>query len=65
MSDHPAPVAPKTFSSKIGETLIVSVVALPVLGILMGGVYSVPLMKLTRQRDPWLTISLCGALAIS
>ncbi|MEQ1571649.1 MAG: hypothetical protein ABMA64_38830 [Myxococcota bacterium] len=39
-------------------------VALPVLGLLMGGVLSYPVIRLTGGRDPWLTAGLAAALAV-
>ena len=41
------------------------VLAVPVLGLLLGGVYSVPAMKVTRERDPALTILLGLGLGIT
>jgi hypothetical protein len=38
---------------------------MPVLGILFGGVYSLPAMRITKERDPWLTLLLAGGLAIT
>lgn len=32
--------------------------AVPVLGVLLGGIYSIPAMKITNERDPWLTLLL-------
>ncbi|MEK7951658.1 hypothetical protein [Luteolibacter soli] len=32
------------------------------LGIVMGGVFSVPVMMITRERDPWLTLLLMGVM---
>ena len=37
----------------------------PVLGILLGGVYSLPAMHLTKERDPWFTLFLAAGLAIT
>ena len=31
---------------------------LPLLGLVMGGIWSYPAMKLTKDRDPWLTLLL-------
>lgn len=38
---------------------------LPILGILMGGIYSFPAMRLTKERDPWLTLLLAVGLAVT
>ncbi len=37
----------------------------PVLGILLGGVYSLPAMRVTKERDPWFTLLLAGGLGIT
>lgn len=47
------------------ENALTMIVGLPVLGVLMGCIYSLPAMKLTDERDPWLTILLGGGLAIT
>jgi hypothetical protein len=44
-------------TDKIREALIM-LIAIPVLGVFMGGVYSVPAMRVTNCRDPWLTVGL-------
>ncbi len=41
------------------------IVGVPVLGVLMGGIYSLPAMKATDERDPWLTILLVCGLAFT
>ncbi len=41
------------------------VLVFPLLGILMGGIYSYPAMRLTKERDPWLTFLLAAGLAIT
>jgi hypothetical protein len=40
-------------------------VAVPVLGIFFGGVYSLPAMYVTKERDPWLTLLLGIGLALT
>lgn len=43
------------------RTITIWVFVLPVLGILFGGVYSIPASYLTKDRDPWFTMLLaCG-----
>src|SRR5215212_8279267 len=49
-------------SEKLREILVVSL-AVIVLGVLMGGVYSAPAMWITNNRDPWLTILLSAGLS--
>ncbi|WP_437562796.1 hypothetical protein [Sorangium sp. So ce542] len=39
--------------------------ALPFLGVLFGGIYSVPAIKLSRGRDPWLSLVLLSGLALT
>ena len=36
-----------------------------VVGILMGGIYSIPAMKVTKSKDPWLTLLLSFGLTIT
>lgn len=49
------------FSELVGIVLIV----VPVLAVFMGGIYSVPAMRITKERDPWLTLLLALGLAIT
>jgi hypothetical protein len=45
---------------------VVALIALvPVVGLLLGGVYSVPAIKITNGRDPWLSILLGLGLAVT
>jgi hypothetical protein len=48
----------------IGEVALI-MFAIPLLGGLMGGVYSVPAIYLTKERDPWLTLFLAIGLAVT
>jgi hypothetical protein len=41
------------------------VLAIPVLGVLLGGVYSLPAGYLTNERDPWYTLLLACGLAVT
>lgn len=50
--------------SRLADALLV-LVAVPILGVLMGGVYSLPAMKLTKERDPGLTLLLSIGLGIT
>ena len=47
------------------ETALMMIVGVPVIGVLMGGIYSLPAMKVTDERDPWLTTLLACGLAIT
>ena len=51
-------------NEKLQNTFIV-LIAVPVLGILMGGVYSVPAMRVTNCRDPWFTMLLAAGLSVT
>lgn len=54
-------------SNQVTQSEIVTMilVGIPVLGILMGGVYSWPAIHFTKGRDPWLTLLLAVGLAIT
>ncbi|WP_437983866.1 hypothetical protein [Sorangium sp. So ce117] len=39
--------------------------AVPFIGILFGGIYSVPAIQLSRGRDPWLSVLLLSGLALT
>jgi hypothetical protein len=49
--------------SKAFETAVVYGVGLPVVGVLMGGIYSVPAISLCKGREPWLSVLLTFGLA--
>jgi hypothetical protein len=51
-------------SKKLRDTLGV-LIAVPVLGVLMGGIYSLPAMRVTSGREPWLTILLFLGLSVT
>lgn len=55
----------KSNQTKPSEVVAIILLGVPVLGILMGGVYSLPAMLLTRERDPWLTLLLAVGLAVT
>lgn len=44
------------------ETAVLLIFGLPILGIMLGGIYSVPAMKVTGEKDPWLTLLLILSL---
>jgi len=44
---------------------IVIIVGVPVVGILMGGAYSLLATRITKGRDPWLTMLLAVGLSIT
>jgi hypothetical protein len=52
-------------AAKALESFAVYGVAVPVLGLLMGGIYSWPAMRLCRGREPWLSMCLSVGLAIT
>lgn len=49
----------------LGRTLAYGLLAVPIVGVLLGGVYSWPAAKLTNGREPWLTLLLIVGLAVS
>lgn len=51
-------------NERIRNALII-IIAFPVLGLLMGGVYSVPAMRVTSCREPWYTLSLGVGLSVT
>jgi len=44
--------------NKALETAVVYAVGLPVVGLFMGGIYSVPAISLCSGREPWLSVLL-------
>jgi hypothetical protein len=52
-------------SPKVFHEALVIIVGVPVVGILMGGAYSLPAIRITKGRDPWLTILLAVGLSIT
>lgn len=52
-------------ASKVFEAAVVYGVGLPVIGVLMGGIYSVPAMRLCKDREPWLSVLLSIGLAVT
>lgn len=51
--------------SRVLETVAVFGVGVPVVGVLMGGVYSIPAMSLCKGREPWLSVLLSVGLAMT
>lgn len=39
--------------------------AVPLLGVLFGGIYALPAIRLSRGRDPWLSVLLLSGLAFT
>ena len=46
------------------EWLLLALLA-PVLGLLLGGIYAYPAMRLTKEREPWLTLLLGAGLGVT
>jgi hypothetical protein len=44
---------------------MVVLIAVPVIGVLMGGIYSLPAMRLTKSREPGFTLLLAIGLSIT
>jgi len=51
--------------NRVFETAVVFGVGLPVVGLLMGGIYSVPAISLCKGREPWLSVLLSFGLAVT
>jgi hypothetical protein len=56
---------PEDRSGSLGETVAIYALAIPVVGLLMGGIYSLPAMRACRGKDRCLTVLLAGALAVT
>lgn len=50
--------------SEIRERMLLVLIAVPVVGVLMGGAYALPAMWVSRGKEPYLTILLCACLAL-
>lgn len=59
------PPEPGAKSARAGEWLVTYGIGVPVVGLLMGGLYSLPAMRLCKGREPWLTGTLAAALAVT
>ena len=52
-------------ASKVFENVAALGIGVPVVGLLIGGIYSMPAMRVCKGREPWLSVSLSIGLAIS
>lgn len=52
-------------AGKVFENIAVFGIGVPVVGLLMGGIYSMPAMRVCKGREPWLSVSLSIGLAIT
>ena len=52
-------------AGKVFETVVIVGLAAPVVGLLMGGIYSMPAMRLCKGREPWLSALLACGLALT
>jgi hypothetical protein len=52
-------------SDKLKEWALMVAVGVTILGQLMGGIYSLPAMKLCKGREPWLTGALAAGLSVT
>jgi putative transcriptional regulator len=59
------PPEPGAKSSRVGDWLVTYGIGVPVVGLLMGGIYSLPAIRVCKGRDPWLTLALAAALAMT
>jgi hypothetical protein len=64
MVDAVRSMTPPTPGHRAREALLLCL-AVPFLGILFGGIYSVPAIQLSRGRDPWLSVLLLSGLALT
>jgi hypothetical protein len=55
----------KSKRAKIVESCAVVGIAFPVVGLLLGGIYSVPASRLCKGREPWFSALLSLGLAIT
>jgi hypothetical protein len=51
--------------NKYTEAALFAGIAFPVVGLLFGGIYSMPAIHITRGREPWLTLLLSAGLAVT
>ena len=49
----------------LARNALLVLLAVPVVGLLMGGLYSWPAFALTKRREPWLSMSLSMGLALT
>ena len=47
------------------QTLAILCIAVPMLGFMAGGIYSFPAIKLTKGKEPWLSMLLAAGLAVT
>lgn len=52
-------------TNKLAETVALVLLAVPVVGLFMGGVYSMPAISVTRGREPWLSMLLSVGLGVT
>ncbi|MDH4324808.1 MAG: hypothetical protein OEW90_11775 [Betaproteobacteria bacterium] len=52
-------------ANKVFENVAALGIGVPVVGLLMGGIYSMPAMHVCKGREPWLSVSLSIGLAIT
>jgi hypothetical protein len=52
-------------SSKLVEWALMVAVGVPILGLLMGAIYSYPAFQLCKGREPWLTGALAAGLSVT
>ena len=52
-------------TAQLQETLLLILIAGPVVGLLLGGVYSWPAIRMTKGREPWLSFLLAAGLSVT
>ncbi|MBX7157334.1 MAG: hypothetical protein K1X66_02980 [Verrucomicrobiae bacterium] len=50
---------------KILETLLLAFFGIPIIGLLFGGIYSLPAIYLTKEKEPWFSLLLSFGLAMT
>lgn len=53
------------FQETLGEAFLLIGIAGPVVGLLLGGVYSWPAIHFTKGREPWLSLLLAIGLSVT
>lgn len=50
---------------KILKNALIILIGMPIMGLLFGGIYSLPVIYLTKEKEPWLSLLLSFGLAIT
>lgn len=55
----------KLLPARLKETLGLILIAVPVVGFYLGGIYWMPAVSITKGREPWLSLLLAGGLSVT